>query len=110
VLPRGSADIGRRLHAVIEKLPQLLQFTLVELVSEIAETQDKLRRLDKTLKQQVEQCSIGQQQLAIPGIGPTIASAALGGSAVFTPSSAVGRSPPGWVLHRVSTAPAQHAT
>jgi transposase len=78
VLPRGSADIGRRLHAVIEQLPELLQFTLAELVSEIAEYQDKLKRLDKTLKQQVEQCSIGQQLLAIPGSGPTIASAALG--------------------------------
>jgi transposase len=78
VLPRGSADIGRRLHDVIEQLPELLQFTLAELISEIAEYQDKLKRLDKKLKKQVEQDPIGQQLLANPSIGPTIASAALG--------------------------------
>jgi len=78
VLPRGSADIGRRLHDVIGQLPELLQFTLAELISEIAEYQDKLKRLDKMLKKQVEQDPIGQRLLAIPGIGPTIASAALG--------------------------------
>lgn len=78
VLPRGSTNIGRRLHAVIEQLSELLQLTLAEIVSEIADCQDKLKRLDKTLKQQVEQFPIGQQLLAIPGIGPTIASAALG--------------------------------
>jgi len=78
VLPRGSADIGRRLHAVIERLPELPQFTLAEIVSEIADYQDKLKRLDKTLKRQVEQDPVGNRLLAIPGIGPTIASAALG--------------------------------
>lgn len=35
VLPRGTRDIGSRLHAVSNKLPELLQFTLAELIAEI---------------------------------------------------------------------------
>lgn len=78
VLPRGSSNIAQRLHAVIDQLPALLQFTLAELISEIAADQDKLKRLDKTLKTVTEQDADGLRMLGVAGIGPIIASAALG--------------------------------
>lgn len=78
VLPRGTRDIGARLHAVIDKLPELLQFTLAELIAEIGEYQDKLARLDRTLKSMVDNDPLGERLLSICGIGPIIASAALG--------------------------------
>ena len=78
VVPRGTRDIGARRHAVIDQIPELLQFTLAELIAEIGEYQDKLTRLDRLLKRIVQDHRVGPGLLTIPGVGPTIATAALG--------------------------------
>lgn len=78
VLPRGTRTIAARLHDAIDTLPELLQFTFAELVAEIGEYQDKLKRLDRLLTRIVDNDPIGQRLLTINGIGPIIASALLG--------------------------------
>ncbi len=78
VLPRGTADIARRLHGVVDQLPELLQFTFTELIAEIRECQDRLKRLDKTLRNIVACDPVGPHLLTVSGVGPTIASALLG--------------------------------
>lgn len=78
VLPRGTRDIGARLHAVMDELPELMQFTFAELIAEIGETQQRIKRLDHLLRQLLEHDPDGQRLTAIAGIGVTIASAALG--------------------------------
>jgi transposase len=78
VLPRGTRDIGARLHAVMDELPALMQFTFAELVAEIGEIRQRLERLDHLLRQLVEDDPDGQRLIAIAGVGVTIASAALG--------------------------------
>ena len=77
-LPCGTQDIARRLHAVVDQLPELLQFTFTELVAEIGECQDRLKRIDKKLGDIVASDPVGQRLLTISGVGPTIASAMLG--------------------------------
>jgi transposase len=78
VLPRGTVDMVRRLHDVAEQLPELLQFTFTELIAEIGECQDRIKRLDRTLTQVVAADPVGQRLLTINGVGTTIASALLG--------------------------------
>lgn len=78
VLPRGTRVIGARLHAVMDHLPEFMEFTFAELIAEIGETQDRLKRLDRLLKQLVEDDVDGRCLIAIDGIGVTIASAAMG--------------------------------
>lgn len=80
-LPRGTQDIGRRLHAVVDQLPELLQFTFTELIAEISECQDRLKRIDKVLANIAAADPAGQRLLTVSGVGPTIASAMLGGVA-----------------------------
>lgn len=78
VLPRGTRDIGARLHAVVEQLPQLLHFAFTALIAEIGELKTKLTQLDHDLKNIVTNDPVGKRLLQIPGVGTTIASAALG--------------------------------
>jgi len=78
ILPRGTQDIGRRLHSVADQLPELLQFTFTELIAEISECQDRLKRIDKMLANIVATDPVGQRLLTVSGAGPTIASALLG--------------------------------
>lgn len=78
VLPRGTQCIEQRLHDVTDRLPELLQFTFVELVAEIGEYKARLKRLDRTLAQVVQTDPVGQRLLSISGVGPITASAALG--------------------------------
>ncbi len=77
-LPRGTSDIAQRLHDVVDQLPELLQFTFIELIAEISECQDRLKRIDKILGEIVATDPVGQRLLTISGVGPTIASAMLG--------------------------------
>lgn len=77
VLPKGAGRIGARLHACIEQLPELLQPSFAAVVAEIGEYTDKIKQLDRTLAHAVEQDLVGQRLIAIPGVGSTIASAAL---------------------------------
>jgi transposase len=79
VLPRGTADIARRLHAVTDQLPDVLQLTFSELIAEISEIQDRLRHTDRKLKLIVTADAVGQRLLTISGVGPTISSAMLAG-------------------------------
>jgi transposase len=58
-------------------LPQALQFTLAELISEIGELKDRLSRLDKQLRQLLDNDADGPRLLQVPGVGPIIATAAL---------------------------------
>lgn len=78
VLPRGTRDIGARLHAVMDELPELLQFTFAELIAEVGETRQRLKRLDKLLTQLLENDADGQRLMSVSGIGVITASAALG--------------------------------
>lgn len=78
VLPRGTRDIGARLHAVIDRLPDVLQFTFAELVAEIGEYTSKLSRLDRLLKQLLQDDPLGRKLTGIQGIGVITASAAMG--------------------------------
>lgn len=78
ILPRGTQDIGVLLHAVLDELPTLMQFTFAELIAEIGETRRRVKRLDRLLQQLVENDPDGQRLIAISGIGVTIASAAMG--------------------------------
>ncbi len=77
-LPRGTQDIARRLHHVVDQLPPLLQLTFAELIAAISETQARLKQIDKTLHQQAAADPAGQHLLSISGVGPTIASAMRG--------------------------------
>lgn len=78
VLPRGTREIGARLHAAMDEVPELMQFTFAELIAEIGETGQRIKRLDRLLKQLVEHDPDGRRLTTISGIGVTIASAALG--------------------------------
>jgi transposase len=78
VLPSGAASISARLHEQIDQLPDVMQFTFAEVVAEIGEYQDKLKRLDQLLRRISEQDPAGQRLLSIQGIGPITASALLG--------------------------------
>ena len=78
VLPSGSASIEARLHQLIDQLPQLLQFTFAELVAEIGEYHDRLKRLDQLLARLAKENPVSQSLLNISGVGPTTATALLG--------------------------------
>lgn len=78
VLPTGSASIAARLHELIDQLPELLQFTFAELVAEIGEYHNRLKRLDQLLARLAKENPISQRLLSIQGIGPTVATALLG--------------------------------
>ena len=62
----------------MDRLPEVLQVTFAELIAEIGESRDRIAQLDRTLKRIVEQDPVGDRLLEIPGVGITIASAALG--------------------------------
>lgn len=78
VLSRGTREIGTRLHAAMDELPGFMQFTFAELIAEIGDTQQRLKRLDRLLLQLVENDADGQRIMSIDGIGVITASAALG--------------------------------
>ena len=73
--PAGVRGIGRKLTLVTEQAPMLIQPTLLDLIQEIGELEQRLKRVDQALAAYAKSNPDVQALLGIQGIGITIATA-----------------------------------
>jgi len=78
VLPTGASSISKKLHGVIDQLPDPLQYCMAELVSQIGDYESKIKRVDRELGQLAVADPNGKRILNIAGIGTVTASALIG--------------------------------
>lgn len=75
VLPRGSAKIHAELRTASERVPVLLQSTLLRLAEEIRDLTDRIRQIDNELRTYAQQSPLCERLMTVPGVGVTIATA-----------------------------------
>jgi transposase len=73
--PAGVRGISKKLTLATEQAPMLIQPTLLDLIQEISELEQRLKRVDRTLAAYADTNPDVQTLLAIQGIGITIATA-----------------------------------
>lgn len=74
-LPAGATGIVARLNSLIEAASATLGAVLSSVTEEIAQLDDKLRQLDRTLSEIAKHNDVAQRLLTIPGIGVVTATA-----------------------------------
>jgi len=73
--PLGARGIGKKLTLATEQTPVLLQPALLDLIQEIGDLEQRLKRVDHTLAAYADTNSDVQALLGIQGIGVTVATA-----------------------------------
>ena len=76
-IPQGARGVGRRLTSASELAPTLLQPTLLDLIQEIEELQQRVKSIDLLLASYAKSHPEVQLLLSIQGVGVTIATAAV---------------------------------
>ena len=76
-IPKGARGIGRQLTAGAEHAPDLLQATLLDLIREIDELQQRIKSVDHRLAAYADTDCDVEVLLGIHGVGVTIATAAV---------------------------------
>lgn len=74
-VPAGARGICRKLILANEQAPVLLQPTLLDLIREIADLEQHLKRVDQALAAYADTNPEVQALLGIPGVGVTVATA-----------------------------------
>lgn len=75
VLPQSRAQFGKAVYAVLEDLPGYCNTVIGELLSELAQLEQRLAHYDRLIAQIARQDAQVQRLLQVPGIGPTTATA-----------------------------------